>query len=110
MTSTKRLLAGCAFFLISAMTAIQAQTGGTGALTIAVTDPTGAIIVGATVKVSNAAGVNRSETTGTSGSYTFTLLPPGNYDVSITAVGFSTLDIPSVPVNVTETHVLNQQL
>lgn len=87
-----------------------AQTGGTGALTITVTDPTGAVIVGATVKVSNAAGLTRSETTGNNGSYTFTLLPPGNYTVNITAPGFSSIDVASVPVNVTETHVLNQQL
>ena len=108
-TSTKQLLAACALFLLSALT-IQAQTGGTGALTINVTDPTGAVIVGASVKVSNAAGLTRSETTGTTGSFTFTLLPPGNYTVSISAPGFSSIDVPSVAVNVTETHVLNQQL
>ena len=90
---------------------LPAQTAGTGALTVAVTDPTGAAIPGATVKVSSAAtGLTRSETTGSAGSYTFTLLPPGNYRVDITAQGFSATTVPSVTVNVTETHVLNQQL
>ena len=110
MTSMKQFLTGCALLLAGALTAVQAQTGGTGALTITVTDPTGAVIVGASVKVANAAGLTRSETTGTNGSYTFTLLPPGNYTVSISAPGFSSIDVPSVTVNVTETHVLNQQL
>ena len=110
MTSIKRLLIAGALLLSGALLPVQAQTGGTGALTVTVTDPSGAVIVGATIKISNTAGVARSETTATSGSYTFTLLPPGNYTVSISAPGFASIDVPSVPVNVTETHVLNQQL
>lgn len=90
---------------------LAAQTAGTGALTVAVSDPTGAAIPGAAVRISNAAtGVTRSEITGSNGSYTFTLLPPGNYSVNISAPGFASTDVPSVAVNVTETHVLNQQL
>jgi hypothetical protein len=87
------------------------QTAGTGALLITVTDPSGAAIPGAAIKVSSAAtGLTRSEVTAASGSSTFTLLPPGNYAVNISAQGFTTIDVPSVTVNVTETHVLNQQL
>jgi len=66
--------------------AVSAQTAGTGALTVTVTDPSGAAIPGAAVKVSNpATGLTRSEVTAANGSYTFTLLPPGNYSVSIAA-------------------------
>jgi hypothetical protein len=56
---------------------LSAQSGGTGALTVNVNDPSGGVIVGATVKISNGAPVTRSQTTGGNGSYTFTLLPPG---------------------------------
>lgn len=71
-------------------TLVEAQTAGTGALTVAVTDPTGAAIPGAALRISNAAtGLTRSEVTGTNGSYTFTLLSPGSYSVNISASGFS---------------------
>ncbi|HWE53034.1 MAG TPA: carboxypeptidase-like regulatory domain-containing protein [Bryobacteraceae bacterium] len=87
------------------------QTAGTGALTVTATDPGGGVIPGASVTLTNpATGQTRSETTSTNGSYTFTLLPPGNYNVKITAKGFNTVDVPAVAVNVTETHVLNQTL
>jgi hypothetical protein len=88
-----------------------AQTGGTGALTANVTDPSGAAITGATVVVSRAAtGLTRSETTTGAGTVTFTLLPPGDYDLSISAPGFNKVDLTSVTVDVTETHVVNQRL
>src|SRR5215472_16435309 len=105
MTSKKQFLVACALFLTGANRMIQAQTGGTGALTVNVTDPTGAVIVGAAVRVANAAGLTRSETTGSNGSYTFTLLPPGSYTVSISATGFASTEVSAVTVNVTETHV-----
>ena len=110
-TSFKQFLVGCALFLTSASLTMQAQTGGTGALTINVTDPSGALISGATIKVTSAAtGQVRTQVTESSGSYTFTLLPPGQYEVSISATGFRPITVPNVTVNVTETHQLNQQL
>src|SRR5215469_6146262 len=98
MTSKKQFLVACALFLTGANRMIQAQTGGTGALTVNVTDPTGAVIVGAAVRVANAAGLTRSETTGSNGSYTFTLLPPGSYTVSISATGFASTEVSAVTV------------
>jgi hypothetical protein len=89
---------------------LWAQTGGTGALTVTVTDPSGAVVPGASVTVHNAAGVSRTDVTGASGSFTFTLLPPGPYDVSISASGFKTVDTPAVQVDVAETHVLLEAL
>jgi hypothetical protein len=90
---------------------VHAQTGGTGALTVTVSDPTGAMVTGASVTISNAPrALSRTEVTGANGSYTFTLLPPGDYEVKIAAPGFSAVEVPSMTVNVTETHVLNQAL
>ena len=81
-----------------------AQTGGTGALTGFVKDPSGAVISGATVTItSNQTGQTRSEVTGGNGAYTFPLLPPGTYKVEFKANGFKILYINAVQVNVTET-------
>src|SRR5579871_1400893 len=82
---------------------LKAQSGGTGALTVNVNDPSGRGIAGATVKISNSGAVTRSQTTGDSGSYTFTLLPPGVYEVSISAQGFQAVTMSAVTVDVTET-------
>ena len=112
MTSLKRfLLRGSVALFLGGAWLIEAQTAGTGALTATVTDPSGAAIAGATVTVSHAAtGLVRTQSTENNGSTTFTLLPPGDYAVSFSAVGFTKVDLPSVPVNVTETHVITQRL
>jgi hypothetical protein len=87
------------------------QSGTTGALTGTVTDPSGAVISGATVTATNiGTGQARTETTDATGAYKFSLLPPGNYKVTFTASGFKTSEVPSVTVNATETAVLNQAL
>ena len=87
------------------MSALQAQTSGTGALmTVSVTDPSSAIIVGARVSLNNGATVNRTQVTDSTGTFTFALtLPPGTYKVTITAPGFKTADVPGITVNVSET-------
>jgi Carboxypeptidase regulatory-like domain/TonB-dependent Receptor Plug Domain len=90
--------------------AARAQSGGTGALTVTVSDPSGGVIAGASVTISNGAAVTRTQTTAGNGSYTFTLLPPGSYKVSISAAGFQSIAVPAVTVDVTETEVLNQSL
>ena len=96
--------------VLVSLSPLRAQTAGTGALTITVTDPSGQLISGANVTLSNAAGLSRSQLTDASGSYTFTLLPPGAYRVTISAPGFKTVEVPSATVTVTETQVLNQKL
>jgi len=90
--------------------ALWAQSGGTGALTVTVSDPSGGVIVGAKVTIGNGAAVSRTQTTGDNGSYTFTLLTPGVYQVSVSANGFQASTVPGVVVDVTETKVFNQTL
>ena len=54
-----------------------------------VTDSTGAVVAGAKVTITNlATGVSTSVNTNTSGNYTFTLVPVGNYDVKAEMAGF----------------------
>jgi hypothetical protein len=88
-----------------------AQTNSTGGLTGTVTDPSGGVISGATVTATNiGTGQARTTTTDSSGTYKFSLLAPGNYQVSFSAAGFTTAEVPSVTVDVTETPVLDQKL
>ena len=82
-----------------------------GAQTGTVTDPSGGVIVGATVTTTNnATGQLRTVTTDSSGVYTIGLLSPGDYKVTLSAPGFRSAEVPSVTVNVTETPVLNRKL
>jgi hypothetical protein len=90
---------------------LMAQSATTGALTGTVTDPTGAVIAGATVTITNLGTEQaRTATTDANGSYKFSLIPPGNYSATFSASGFKGLEVPSVTVNVTETDVLNRGL
>jgi hypothetical protein len=69
-------------------------------------DSTGAVAPNATVTIISAGtGQVCTTTTGSSGSYQFGLLPPGNYQVKIEASGFEPIEIPSATVSVTETRV-----
>jgi Carboxypeptidase regulatory-like domain len=72
-----------------------AQTAGAGASTVTVADPNGAVIAGASVTVSNAAGLSRTGAATTSGRHAFTLLPAGVFKVSISASGFKALQAAS---------------
>jgi hypothetical protein len=66
------------------------QGAQSGAILGAVTDPTGAVVANATVTVVNEAtkNVERTVTTTSDGLFSATLLPPGDYTVSVKASGF----------------------
>ena len=55
-----------------------------------VTDPTGAVVAGATITLRDASGKTRQTTTGTDGSFQLAELPAGRYDLMATATGFKT--------------------
>ena len=66
-------------------------------------DPCGAVISGATVTATDAkTGRARSTTTDATGSYEFSLLPPGNDRVCFAAGGYRVAEVALVTVNVTE--------
>jgi hypothetical protein len=101
----------CFAVLFACTSPVWAQTASTGALTGTVTDPSGGVIVGATVELtSRATGQGRTTTSDSAGTYIFSLLQPGNYSVKVSAVGFKTAQVDSVTVSVAETPVLNQKL
>src|SRR6202046_1320988 len=91
--TAKRLITGMlAVLVIAAVMApsLMAQSLVTGDITGTVTDPSGAVVSGATVMLkSNGNGSTRNATTGSNGTYRFSLLSPGSYTVSVSASGFS---------------------
>jgi len=63
----------------------------TGGLSGVVTDPTGAVVVGATLTLKNpATGSALTTATAGSGEFVFALLKPGEYTLSVTKEGFKT--------------------
>ena len=66
-----------------------------------VTDPSGAVVAGATVKVKNVAtGLERTTATSGDGSYAVPELPIGSYSVTVTQSGFQTFVVTGVAVDV----------
>jgi hypothetical protein len=101
----------CLFAFFLCVSPAMPQSATTGGLTGEVTDPSGGVIVGATVTATSlATGQERSVTTDASGTYKFSLLAAGNYAIKFSASGFKTAQVPSVTVSITETPVLNQKL
>ena len=97
--------------LITACGLLYAQTGGTGAISGTITDPTGAVVTGAQVTVTGVAtGYTRTTQTNDHGLYLVSLLPPGQYKLEATKQGFKAGLSPDVPVIVAETTVQNMPL
>jgi hypothetical protein len=66
-----------------------AQIGSSGSITGTISDPTGAVIPGASVTATNVAtGVKTTRQTTATGVYLLTPLPAGEYSVSASATGF----------------------
>ena len=76
-----------------------AQT--TGSIQGKVTDSSGASILGAVVTVQCSDGNSRTTVTDGEGAFQITSLPPGNYDVKISASGLSDWTSSNVPVSLT---------
>jgi hypothetical protein len=73
----------------------------TAALSGTVSDPSGARVPKATVKLTNPSqGITRTFTTGSAGEYSFSLLPVGTYTLEATAPGFKTSKQEGIVLNV----------
>jgi len=94
---TKILFVALTIFLLH--TSGQAQT--TGSVTGTVTDPSSAVVAGATVTVTSVAtGAERSAVTNSSGVFDFQALLPGTYSLSVEASGFKKAVVREVVVSV----------
>ncbi len=82
-----------------------------GTLLGRITDPTGAVIPGATVSAqSNASNVKTSSVSNAEGYYLIPYLEPGAYTVTVEAVGFKRVIRPNVEIRTGERLELNFQL
>jgi hypothetical protein len=91
------------------MAGVVAHAQVTGAtLSGTVTDPSGAVVSGATVSTRNTAtAVVRDATTDSAGLYTIPNLVPGDYEVRVTATGFSTAVQSNLTLSVGQQQQLN---
>lgn len=86
-----RLSLGLALIVVlSTVIALAQQTR--GSLRGVIKDELGATIVGATVTLTDASGVEKTTTTNGEGAYVFTGLAPGKYSLSVSAPGFAVSD------------------
>lgn len=96
----KKVLLIPALFLLFALTALG-QTS--ASLSGTVHDPQGQAVAGAKVALTNTAGTTQIETTTNSeGFYTFPVIQPGNYTVTIEAPGFKKAATSGIVVNASD--------
>src|SRR5277367_561037 len=80
-----------AMSLALAAQSLWAQSNTTGDLTGAVTDASGAAIVGATVTLENpGTGSKQTSSTGSTGEFRFSFVQPSRYTVTVEQSGFQT--------------------
>ncbi len=90
---------------------ISAQVAVTGKITGVITDSSGSAVPNAKVTVKGTSLMSpRTMTTGSEGDYLFDLLPPGTYDVTVTATGFRTFEQTGVVLTAGFTATVNPKL
>jgi len=96
--------------LLSAAMLVAQTTVGTGSIVGTVTDPQGAVIPGAGVKITNLGTGQAIElTTNSTAAYNSGALTPGSYRVQVSSRGFKSISIP-VTVQVGNTSTANARL
>src|SRR5215475_11627433 len=104
------------FLLVSALVLFTplstlAQIGGAGSIQGVVTDATGAVIPGASVTATNVAtGLKTERGTTEAGLYVIAPLPPGEYTVTASIVGFKPIVQEKVIVDALSTVAVNLSL
>ncbi len=90
-------------FAGSPMPLVAQTTVSTGSIQGTITDPTGAVVPGTKITVSNKdTGLTIKLVSSSSGAYNSGALIPGNYEVRVEAAGFKTVTVPlTVQVGVT---------
>src|SRR5215468_10714059 len=94
--------------LVLALLAASPALAQTGQINGAITDNTGAVVPGATVKALEVAtGLSRDTVTGADGRFTFTSLRPTTYDITAELTGFRTSTRKGVLLQANENLTVN---
>lgn len=118
---TRRNIRSCRKMLFQALSAMLivlactcgawAQTLTTGAIAGSVADQSGAMVPNAGVTAKSlTTGEVRTTTTSTAGTYNFSQLLPGQYQVSVKASGFKSQNLGPVAVAISQTSTVNFKL
>ena len=100
----------CAALLVFAQSA-AAQLAGTASLQGTVTDPTGAVIPGATVTiVETATQLKQATTSGHDGLFSFPNIKIGTYNLNVTAAGFQSYTQQNIVLDVGSSIAINVKL
>jgi Carboxypeptidase regulatory-like domain len=101
----------CVFRLLLLITCVTSSTLGqstNATISGQVVDPSGRVIPDADIQILNeATGVQYSNKTNNSGLYTVPILPPGQYRIQVSKIGFKTLIKPDIILNVQSAVALN---
>ncbi len=96
------------FVLLLALGAPGAQAQFNASLRGTVSDPSGAVVPGATVTLTNKdTNQNQTATTDASGIYTFNSLGPANYSLAVTATGFKVKTLSQVQITPEQANTIN---
>jgi hypothetical protein len=86
----------------------SAQVTASGAISGSVVDKNQAVIANASVTITNkATAIGRTATTNDAGEYRVDLLPPGKYDIKVSASGFGEVAVENVEVLVGKTNSID---
>jgi|HubBroStandDraft_6_1064221.scaffolds.fasta_scaffold29651_2 hypothetical protein len=97
--------------LLALLVAVGSAQTFRGAINGTVTDPTGAMVAGASVKATNTAtAVTLSTATTSDGQFAFQDIPPGSYRVEVVASGFSKITTENVTVTAGNIYTLPVKL
>jgi Carboxypeptidase regulatory-like domain/TonB dependent receptor len=109
-TNVLRYFAGCCLAALFCISSALGQTV-TGSITGQVTDPSGAVVAGATVTAENVAtSVKTTALTNASGVYTIRFLPIGTYTVTFDAKGFVPSKVNAFALEIDQTAKINGNL
>ena len=98
---------GLVLFMLFSAISVFAQ-GGQGQISGLITDASGALVPGTeVVLLNNATGLTRHTVTTAAGLYTFPSVPPGEYEVTASQKGFTSIAHEHVTVDVDQTTELN---
>lgn len=103
-----RLLLGITILLLHGFAAVTFAQDVTARIDGQVVDPAGAVVMGATVTLTNTkTGEVRTVESNDSGQYTLTLIQPGTYDLSVKAQGFKEYLSKGLELNVNDRKTIN---